>query len=126
MKKVYCLIMLAFIGFCGNAQIERINVEEIPLSGPIGLSDLSGYTNYRLFAEATDADDQVFRVLGVSICPLNITSTTSFYRHPALTATNPTGENINPAFWQFGALETRFSSCISIGEAAEGYLGIPE
>ena len=124
MKKLLFSFLMVSVCFLGNSQLERVTVEEVPLTGLVGTFDFTGYTNYRLFAEVTDAADQVTAVLGNSVSPLDVTTTTTFFRQP-FALTSPTVGAINPAFFGF-APDIRYHSALGIGNAAAGFLGVPE
>ena len=78
---VVCCMTLSF---SLNAQVNAIVVETIQVhDGPVGNSDLTGMTTYRLYAQLTDSLDFVGAVYGSSEEPINLSTTTSFFQHPA-------------------------------------------
>lgn len=67
-----------------TAQVTSIVVETVQVhNGPVGNSDLTGMTTYRLYAQLTDSADFVGAVYGSSEEPIDISTTTSFFQHPA-------------------------------------------
>ena len=66
------------------AQVTAITVETVEVhDGMVGNSDLTGMTTYRLYAQLTDSADFVGAVYGSAEEPIDISTTTSFFQHPA-------------------------------------------
>lgn len=66
------------------AQVTAITVETVEVhDGIVGNSDLTGMTTYRLYAQLTDSADFVGAVYGSAEEPIDISTTTSFFQHPA-------------------------------------------
>ena len=124
MKKLLFSFLMVSVCFLGNSQLQKVTIEETVLSGTVGATDFTGYTNYRLFAEVADATDQVTAVIGNSVCSANVTTSTDFYRSPVITSVQPLTDQINPAFFAF-APDLIHSSGLGIGLGAAGTQGIP-
>ncbi|MEJ6681421.1 MAG: hypothetical protein QNL21_04945, partial [Flavobacteriales bacterium] len=124
MKKLLFSFLMVSVCFLGNSQLQKVTIEETVLSGTVGTTDFTGYTNYRLFAEVADATDQVTAVIGNSVCSANVTTSTNFYRSPVITSVQPLTDQINPAFFGF-APDLIHSSGLGIGLGAAGTQGIP-
>ena len=66
------------------AQVTSIVVETVEVhDGIVGNSDLTGMTTYRLYAQLTDSADFVGAVYGSALEPIDISTTTTFFQHPA-------------------------------------------
>lgn len=66
------------------AQVTSISVETVQVhTGMVGNSDLTGMTTYRLYAELSDSTDFVGAVYGSAAEPIDISTTTDFFQHPA-------------------------------------------
>ncbi|MGB1122376.1 MAG: hypothetical protein ACPG08_02545, partial [Flavobacteriales bacterium] len=66
------------------AQVTAIVVETVQVhDGMVGNSDLTGMTTYRLYAQVTDSMDFVGAVYGSAAEPIDISTTTTFFQHPA-------------------------------------------
>ena len=105
-----------------------IRVEAIAAhSGMVGSEDLTGMTTYRVFAVLENTDDVLSAIIGDSEYQTFFNSSTSFFQHPAGSATPNT---LNPTFFSIiPALE--FDSWVTIGidqapEGDEGSISIIE
>ena len=67
-----------------HAQVTEISAEAVAFhDGMVGNSDLTGMTTYRIYAHVTSAEDFVGAVYGNASQPIDISTTTSFFQHPA-------------------------------------------
>lgn len=79
-----CSILVAANATPLSAQINGVEVEAvISHDGPVGNSDLTGMTTYRIYASVTSSTDFVGAVYGSAPEEIHISSTTSFFQHPA-------------------------------------------
>lgn len=66
------------------AQVSALVAEPVAIhEGPVGSTDLTGLTTYRIYAQLTSPDDFVTAVFGSDDMPLNLSTTTTFWQHPA-------------------------------------------
>ena len=76
--------LVFFIVVEAPAQITSLEVELVTVhSGPVGNSDLTGMSTYRVMAILSSSDDYIGAVYGNQVDPCSVMSTTSFYQHPA-------------------------------------------
>ncbi len=122
MKKLLFSLLALSIGYASNAQVANVTLESTDLVGTVGATDFTGFTQYRIFAEMTSAADEVLNVQGDESCPGNISTTTSFYRHPS--SAGIVGSGLPEGFFGFVA-ELRYQSVVTIGRATDLSLGIP-
>ncbi|MBN30686.1 MAG: hypothetical protein CL845_01620 [Crocinitomicaceae bacterium] len=84
-------------------------------SGLVGMTDLSGYTTYRIYALCENEDDFVSAVAGDDEFPTYIHSTTDFFQHEA---GGVLGESSNPLIFPF-IPEAAYDSWVTIGLEGE-------
>jgi len=115
--------MLALvIGYSGFSQLASVTVEEYAVGAVVGAADLTGHTQYRIFANMTDPGDAAFSVYGDINCPSDVTTTTTFYRDAFGGGVN-TASGLNEAF--YGLVPSLFyHSAPGIGEASNASLGV--
>lgn len=78
---VACALSSAWMA---HAQVSEIAVEPVAMhTGTVGSTDLTGFTTYRIYAQLTSSNDYVTAVFGSDDMPLELTTTTSFWQHPA-------------------------------------------
>ncbi|MGA0434820.1 MAG: hypothetical protein ACO3MV_04060, partial [Flavobacteriales bacterium] len=79
-----CLLFLPFSFIAIHAQVTSVSVETVQVhTGMVGNTDLSGMTTYRIYANVTDSTDFVGAAYGSATEPIHLSSTTSFFQHPA-------------------------------------------
>ncbi|MDA0912772.1 MAG: hypothetical protein O2818_07335 [Bacteroidetes bacterium] len=79
-----CLLFLPFSFIAVHAQVISVSVETVQVhTGMVGNSDLTGMTTYRIYANVTDSSDFVGAAYGSAAEPIHLSSTTSFFQHPA-------------------------------------------
>ncbi len=122
MRKLLFSFLALSIGYISSAQVVNITLESTDLAGTVGTTDFTGFTQYRIFAEMTSAADEVLNVQGDESCPGNISTTTSFFRHPA--SPGVVGSGLAQGFFGF-IPELRYHSVVTIGRATDASLGIP-
>lgn len=67
-----------------HAQVTEISAEAVAFhDGMVGNSDLSGMTTYRIYAHVSSVEDFVGAVYGNAAEPIDISTSTSFFQHPA-------------------------------------------
>ena len=111
MKQVLPLAFMVLFMSTSYAQLTGISVEEYVDHATTGIEELEGFITYRVYADCSNAADEVSAVFGDQTSPLVLTSTDGFYQN---TFGEPFGWNINPAFFgSFAALE--YDSWITIG-----------
>ena len=111
MKQVLPLAFMVLSMSTSYAQLTGISVEEYVDHATTGIEELEGFITYRVYADCSNAADEVSAVFGDQTSPLVLTSTDGFYQN---TFGEPFGWNINPAFFgSFAALE--YDSWITIG-----------
>lgn len=111
MKQVLPLAFMVLSMSMSYAQLTGISVEEYVDHATTGIEELEGFITYRVYADCSNAADEVSAVFGDQTSPLVLTSTDGFYQN---TFGEPFGWNINPAFFgSFAALE--YDSWITIG-----------
>lgn len=75
-----CCTALTLTSF---AQVTSISVETVQIhAGPVGNSDSTGMTTYRLYAEPTDSTDLEGAVYGSAAAPVDVSIATAFFEHP--------------------------------------------
>lgn len=79
-----------------HAQVTDLSVETvIEHTGMVGNTNFAGMTTYRIYANLTGPNDYLGAVYGNAAEPVDITSTTTFYQHPA---GGSFGTDLNPFF----------------------------
>ncbi|MFK7757464.1 MAG: hypothetical protein AB8B53_11090 [Flavobacteriales bacterium] len=122
MKKLLLLASFLSTSCLVFSQLEQIIVDKIVHSETEGEPSLAGETTYRIYAQLSNSGDQVSNVQGSLSAPLDITSSTDFYRFsdvgPVL------GESIDPFFFSL-APSLQYNSTVTIGRVNSANLGIP-
>ncbi len=104
-----------------NPSLE-VFVEENVLSGVTGTTNFTGFTQYRIFASLPNAETQMLTMLGDQNCPMDVSTTTSFYQNEFMGSA--VGGMLVEAFIPF-IPEARYDSYLTIGRATDISLGIP-
>ena len=81
------------------------------VTGPLGTTDLTGFSCYRLSIQCPNATDLLQSVAGDNITPTSITTSTSFFQHPLGSASEATYNSL--LFAAYPDLE--YDSFLTIG-----------
>ncbi|MFK7756688.1 MAG: hypothetical protein AB8B53_07135, partial [Flavobacteriales bacterium] len=121
--RLVILVLTGFSSFNVFSQLEQIYVETIYHDG-IEIPSLEGQTTYRVYAQMTDSTDWFTEISGDDICPLDISTTTEFFRSPAH-GNLLLGSIATFLFGLPGFEELRYSSGLTIGALNDAHLGVP-
>jgi hypothetical protein len=115
MKKSLLFLFGVIFAFSTQAQLVDVEVEVYAEhDGMVGMTDLTGYTTYRVYAVCQSQNDFVSAIYGLAGTPLEITSTTGFWQSPL--GAN-TGSQLNGNV--FGTFpEVQYDSFVTIGRAS--------
>ena len=80
--------------------------------GVVGTTDLTGFSTYRVYVTLENNDDFLSAIFGLAATPMNISSSTSFFHHPA---GGNTSDQILPAVFPT-IPEVEFDSWLTIGK----------
>ena len=80
--------------------------------GVVGTTDLTGFSTYRVYVTLENNDDFLSAIFGLAATPMNISSSTSFFHHPA---GGNTSDQILPAVFPT-IPEVEFDSWVTIGK----------
>ncbi|MEJ6796745.1 MAG: hypothetical protein QNK63_08540, partial [Flavobacteriales bacterium] len=123
MKNKLLSVLLALCCVTGFSQLEGIYVETYPLSGTIGTTNFDGFSSYRIFGQLENSNDELLTVIGSSVCPLDISSSTSFFKHPAAINSN-TASSLSSFLFGF-IPDLEYTSFVTIGKVTNTNAGIP-
>ena len=122
MKNKLLSVLLVLFCVTGFSQLEGIYVETHPLSGTIGTTNFDGFSSYRIYAQTTNPTDRLLTVIGSQTCPLDISTSTNFYKN-SFAGSNTSG-SISEFFLTF-VPELEYSSFVTIGNVTDASVGIP-
>ena len=113
MKKSLLLLLGVIFAFSTQAQVTGMEVELVTEhDGVVGTTDLTGFSTYRVYVTLENNDDFLSAIFGLAATPMNISSSTSFFHHPA---GGNTSDQILPAVFPT-IPEVEFDSWLTIGK----------
>ena len=113
MKKSLLLLLGVIFAFSTQAQVTGMEVELVTEhDGVVGTTDLTGFSTYRVYVTLENNDDFLSAIFGLAATPMNISSSTSFFHHPA---GGNTSDQILPAVFPT-IPEVEFDSWVTIGK----------
>ena len=123
MKTKLLSVLLAFFCYTGFSQLDGIYVENHPLSGTIGATNFDGFSSYRIYGQLQNSTDELLTVIGSDNCPLNISTSTTFFKHAAA-GPNNTGNGVSSFILAF-APDLEYNSFVTIGNVTDVSVGVP-
>ena len=122
MKNKLLSVLLVLCCVTGFSQLDGVYVETHPLSGTIGTTDFDGFSTYRIYAQTTNPTDRLLTIIGSQTCPLDISTSTSFYKNSF--ASGNTASSLSEFLLPF-IPELEYTSFVTIGNVTDASVGIP-